>query len=137
MVCIRFFGIFFIKISAKIKIYKINSSFLSKFCKILECLKRICKEVFKFLLVLSIFKARRALVLHFVIKNQVIFKFQGILSTIFSDFFQNIQELVGKMNKVKKRNERWEIWTLDPLHRRPLPYPLHYQHIHMWIAVKT
>ena len=54
----------------------------------------------------SIFKTRRGLVLHFVIKNRVIFKFQGILSTIFSDFFQNIQELVGKMNKVKKRNER-------------------------------
>ena len=102
MVCIRFFGIFFIKISAKIKIYKINSSFLSKFRKILEFLKRICREVFKFLLVSSIFKTRKALVLHFVIKNQVIFKFQGILSTIFSDFFQNIQELVGKMNKVKK-----------------------------------
>ena len=34
----------------------------------------------------SIFKTRRALVLHFVIKNQVTFKFQGILSTIFSDF---------------------------------------------------
>ena len=102
MVCIRFFGIFLIKISAKIKIYKINSSFLSKFCKILEFLKKICKEVFNSFLVLSIFKARRALVLHFVIKNQVIFKFQGILSTFFSDFFQNIQELVGKMNKVKK-----------------------------------
>ena len=39
----------------------------------------------------SVFKTRGALVLHFVIKNQVIFKFQGILSTIFSDFFQNIQ----------------------------------------------
>ena len=56
------------------------------------------------------------MVLHFVIKNQVIFKFQGILSTIFSDFFQNIQELVGKMNKVKKGmlDERFELtifWT--------------------------
>ena len=116
MVCIRFFGIFFIKISAKIKIYKINSSFLSKFRKILEFLKRICREVFKFLLVSSIFKTRKALVLHFVIKNQVIFKFQGILSTIFCDFFQNIQELVGKMNKVKKvmAEESFELtifWT--------------------------
>ena len=62
----------------------------------------------------SIFKTRRALVLHFVIKNQVIFKFQGILSTIFSDFFQNIQELVGKMNKVKKgtADESFELMIL-------------------------
>ena len=132
MVCIRFFGIFFIKISAKIKIYKINSSFLSKFAKILEFLKRICKKVFNVFLVSSIFKTRKFLVLHFVIKNQVIFKFQGILSTIFSDFFQNIQELVGKMNKVKKRNGGWEVWTCNLLDRSPLPYPLHYQLIHMW-----
>ena len=50
----------------------------------------------------SILKTIGALVLQFVVNNQVILKFQGILSIIFSDFFQNIQELVGKMNKVKK-----------------------------------
>ena len=44
----------------------------------------------------SIFKTRRALVLHFVIKNQVIFKFQGILFTIFSDFFSKYSRTCGK-----------------------------------------
>ena len=57
----------------------------------------------------SIFKTRGALVLHFVIKNQVIFKFQGILSSTFFYLFQNIQELVGKMNKVEKSTDRGKI----------------------------
>ena len=103
MECIRFFGIFFIKISGKIKIYKINSSFLSKFAKILEFLKRICKEVqFNFFWFQVFSKPEELWFSILLLKIMWFLNFKESYPQFFLIFFQNIQELVGKMNKVKK-----------------------------------